>query len=60
MPTTFRIIIHEVSYRRLDVEAQDADEARDIAQDADADEFTDIDGGTWEIETVHILQNEDA
>lgn len=56
----FRVIVCEVKYSKIEVGAKDAEEARDMAQDTDADEFTTIGGGSWEIsETYEILEEEE-
>lgn len=50
---TYEVTVAMTQYLRIKIEAENEDEARQIADDTDGSEFTEIDGATsWQIDSV--------
>ena len=55
---TYKILASYTVYCHLIVEADNIDEARQMAYDADGGDFSSSENGDWNIDDVITLQNE--
>ena len=56
---TFRILASYTAYCSLNIEAENIDEAREIAQQTDGGEFHSDEYGDWNIDDIIELEEED-
>ena len=54
----FRILASYTVYCSMNVEADNIDEARELAHDADGEDFDSDEHGDWNIDDVITLENE--
>ena len=54
----FRILASYTVYCSMNVEADNIDEARELAYDADGGDFNSDEHGDWNIDDIITLQNE--
>jgi hypothetical protein len=53
---TFKVVVSSISYYTVEIEAENDDEAWDIARDMDGGDFEAEDVGDWEIYSVSEVE----